>query len=437
MNIKKMVESVKGFFNKSADEKAKETHFVQRKSKMSGSIFLQTLVFGFLDNARSSLNDLVEFCHTHFEVDISAQGLNERINNYNLKFLGEMFRLALTIFRQAIKLPLKILTQFTAVNITDSTGISLPESLSEEFPGSGGAASSAALKIQLVMDFLTGSFKKVTLTDGITPDQKYKGHIDVAEKNSLNIFDLGYFAISYLKALADKGAYFLCRLLTTTNLYYEDGSKVNLLSLLRSERRDRFELVLCIGQKIMLSCRVCFFRAPEEVANRRRQKAREEARKKGRNVSKNSLELMDWTILLTNVPSCMLLLDQVALLYSVRWQIELIFKLWKSHMKLYIISGYRKERILVELYAKLIGLVLFQFLTMPLWSKDINLSPTKAFKRFVKKIRVMAIAIGSLRKLKKVVDQIHSAILRFAKREKRKSRLTTCQQLFLEADYYA
>ena len=187
----------------------------------------------------------------------------------------------------------------------------------------------------------------------------------------------------------------------------------------------------------MLSCRVCFFRAPEEVANRRRQKAREEARKKGRNVSKNSLELMDWTILLTNVPSCMLLLDQVALLYSVRWQIELIFKLWKSHMKLYIISGYRKERILVELYAKLIGLVLFQFLTMPLWSKDINLSPTKAFKRFVKKIRVMAIAIGSLRKLKKVVDQIHSAILRFAKREKRKSRLTTCQQLFLEADYYA
>ena len=280
MNIEKMVESVKGFFKKSADEKARETNFVQRKSKMNGSIFLQTLVFGFLDNAKASLNDLIEFCYVNFGVDISIQGLDERINKYSLKLMEEMFRVALAVFRQTIKVPLKILTQFTAVNLTDSTAISLPESLSEEFPGSGGTASSSALKIQLVIDFLTSSFKKITLTDGITPDQKYREHIDVAEKNSLNIFDLGYFAISYLKALADKSAYFLCRLLTITNLYYENGSKVDLLSLLRSETRDRFELVLCVGQKLMLSCRVCFFRAPEEVANRRRRKAREDARKK-------------------------------------------------------------------------------------------------------------------------------------------------------------
>ena len=106
-------------------------------------------------------------------------------------------------------------------------------------------------------------------------------------------------------------------------------------------------------------------------------------------------------------------------------------------MKLHLISGIRKERILVELYAKLIGLVLFQFLAMPLRAKDIDLSPTKAFKRFAKHSGQFADALHSLRRLKKVISRLHTRILTFAQREKRKTRLSTCQQLFLEVNYYA
>ena len=146
---------------------------------------------------------------------------------------------------------------------------------------------------------------------------------------------------------------------------------------------------------------------------------------------------MGWTIFVTNVPASMLSLEHVALLYAVRWQVELIFKLWKSHMKLHLISGIRKERILVELYAKLIGLVLFQFLTMPLRAKDIDLSPTKAFKRFVKQSGAFAEALHSLQRVQRVIGRLHTRILKFAKREKRKKRLTTCQQLLLGGDYYA
>jgi hypothetical protein len=308
--------------------------------------------------------------------------------------------------------------------------------LAEQFPGSGGCASNAALKIQLVLDFLTGSFKKVTLTDGITPDQNYQGHIEVAEPNSLNIFDLGYFALNYLKSIVDKQAYFLCRLFQTTDLYNEDGSKVNLLSLLKSESRTRFELYLKVGKKMLLPLRVIFFKVPEEIVQRRRRNAAKNAGKKGRTVSAFTFELMGWTILLTNASKEMLSIEQAGLFYSVRWQIELIFKLWKSHMRLDIVSGYRKERVLVELYAKLIGLVLFQFVSMPVWQRDINLSSTKSFKRFTERIKEFAMAIHSLEMLKIVVEEIHCAISEFAKREKRKTRLTTSQQLILGLDYY-
>ena len=142
-------------------------------------------------------------------------------------------------------------------------------------------------------------------------------------------------------------------------------------------------------------------------------------------------------MLVTNVPVSMLSRNHVALLYAVRWQVELVFKLWKSHMHVHRISGSRKARILVELYAKLIGLVLFHFLVMPLRAKDIDLSPTKAFKRVVARSGTFADALRSCTRLHSVLSRLHAVILKFAKREKRKTRLTTCQQLFWEVDYYA
>jgi hypothetical protein len=191
------------------------------------------------------------------------------------------------------------------------------------------------------------------------------------------------------------------------------------------------------GPSPICSCGSVFFRAPDAVVNRRRRQARKAAAKKGRTPSKAALELMGWTILLTNVPAARLSLEQVALLYAVRWQIELLFKLWKSHMHLHGVSSYRQERILVELYAKLIGLVLFQFLTMPLRAKELDLSPTKAFKRLGKRSGQLAEALRSVRRVQTVIAQLQTAILKFAKREKRKTRLSTCQQLLWEVEYYA
>ena len=70
MNIKDMGESIQAFFGDIADKTAKTTKFVQRKSKLTGSLFLQIFVLGFLRNPTSSLNDLSEFFEDHFDVTI-------------------------------------------------------------------------------------------------------------------------------------------------------------------------------------------------------------------------------------------------------------------------------------------------------------------------------------------------------------------------------
>lgn len=436
LKIAEMSETVKQFFTEDAEQTARETAFVQRASKMTGSRWLQMWGLGLLDTPQSALSNLAEWCEEQFGLHITAQGIDDRVQTAAVTFFKAMFNLALSVFRQTVQIPIRMLTQFPAVNLFDSTGISLPACLAEEFPGSGGDASPAGLKLHLVVDFLTGACKAIDLTDGLHPDQAYARFLDAIEPNSLNLFDRGYFTLKRLKGSIEKNAYFVCRLLHGTGLYDEHGDKINLLRLLRGEERKAFECWMQVGTDTRLRLRVCCFRAPEDVASRRRRNARKAAAKKGTQPSKESLELMGWTILLTNTTASMIPLTLIALLYTLRWQIELIFKQWKSRAKVHEISGFRTERVLVELYAKLIGLVLFQFLVMPLRAKNIDLSPAKAFDRFARKSRALATALRSGRHLQHWLSHLHQKLLKWATREKRKNRLSTVNMLDLEVAYY-
>ena len=97
-----------------------------------------------------------------------------------------------------------------------------------------------------------------------------------------------------------------------------------------------------LGEKERLPCRLIAVRVPAEVAARRRQQAREKARKHGREPSKEYLELQEWTIFVTNCRARLLTWKEVVVLYRARWQIELLFKLWKSHNR--VASGTRTPR---------------------------------------------------------------------------------------------
>lgn len=436
IKIAEMSDTVKTFFTDDAEQTARETTFVQRASKMTGSLWLQMWVLGLLETPQSALSHLAEWCEDQFGLHITAQGIDDRVQPAAVTFFKAMFGLALSGFRQTVRIPIRMLTQFTAVNIFDSTGISLPACLAQEFPGSGGDASPAALKLQLVFDFLSGAFKAIDVTEGIQPDQAYAHFLDAVERGSLNLFDLGYVTLTRLQGIMDNGASFVCRLLHGVGLYDEHGERIDLRHLLRGETRNAFECWVQVGAETRLRLRLCCFRVPEEVANRRRRNARKTAAKKGKQPSKASLELMGWTLLLTNTTADMIPLKLIALLYALRWQIELVFKQWKSQAKLHQISGVRQERILVELYAKLIGLVLFQFLVMPLRTKDINLSPSKAFHRFARKSRALATALRSSRRVQQWLTHLHEKLLKWATREKRKKRLSTVTMLVLEVAYY-
>ncbi len=122
---------------------------------------------------------------------------------------------------------------------------------------------------------------------------------------------------------------------------------------------------ILLGSAERLSCRLIVLRVPQEVADRRRQKAYEKAQKHGRVPSQEHLAWCDWTLLVTNCPADLLTWKEVVVLYRARWQIELLFKLRKSHNHL---AASRETWSAVErmalFWAKLIGVVLQHWLLL-------------------------------------------------------------------------
>lgn len=84
------------------------------------------------------------------------------------------------------------------------------------------------------------------------------------------------------------------------------------------------------------------------------------------------------------------------MIYRSRWQIELLFKLHKSHMKIEAIKGKKNiHRVLCELYAKLCAVLLFQGISSCVeLKKDTELSPTKALLELQKRGRELFLVLN-------------------------------------------
>jgi hypothetical protein len=433
IDVAGMGQALQEFFKETADKTARETKFVQRESKMTGSRFLLAWVMGFLQHPTASLNLLCQVA-ADIGVSISKQGIQKRLTPATVAFFEEMFRYAKTMLQNKIPIPLALLTQFTAIQLVDSSGISLPDTLADEFPGTGGNGPKAALKLQTIWEFLRGNLSAVFLQTGLQPDQSFDGHLAHAARGVLFLCDLGYFVLTSLRDMAQAGAYFVSRLNTQSALYDPATlERFDLLAHLRKSQDDQLELTLRVGCKVELLCRVLVLRLPAEVVAQRRRKAKADARRKGRTLSAEKLAWLAWNVYITNVPVTMLTLRQAVLIYTLRWQIELLFRLWKSEAEFDHVAGRLRERVLCEIYAKLMAMVVFHYLTAPIRWAERELSPVKALQTLRRHIIEIAKTIGSLPYLQVALANVIRRWQRFALKDKRRTRLSTCRQIELAA----
>src|SRR5262249_42082028 len=108
--------------------------------------------------------------------------------------------------------------------------------------------------------------------------------------------------------------------------------------------------------------RLMAFPVPEEVAIKRQADLARKAQKHSRKVNPTQAELAHWTLLITNVPIELLSVHEALILLQARWQIELLYKLWKQYAQADTSRSENPYRLLCDIYAKLTGMVIVHWL---------------------------------------------------------------------------
>ena len=416
--------------NAVAYDLGRDTGFVQRDSKLTGASFVQTMVFTYLADPNASLADLTQTAAA-IGVTITPAGLTQRCTEAAATLLHRVLAAAIQRVLVADPLAIPILERFAGVYLEDSTVVTLPDALRDLWPGCGNRTDhgTAALKVNLRLDLATGVLADLRLHAGRVHDSKAAQALDTLAAGALYLADLGYFSLERLRQIADQDAFFLLRLQAQTTVFDAAGRRWDDVVALLATQEAHIDLPVTLGVMQRLPARLVAVRVPQEVADQRRRKLRAEARRKGQAVSARRLALASWTIFVTNAPQDLLPLPAVVVVARARWQIELLFKLWKSHGRIDESRSTRPWRVVCDVYAKLLAMILQHWMAlMSLWGYP-DRSLVKAAKTVQKYALHLASFVWHVPRTTETLETIARCLLAGCRMDRRKKHPNTYQLL--------
>ncbi|MDG4658549.1 IS4 family transposase [Ectobacillus antri] len=351
-------------------ELACKTGMIQRQRKVRAQDLVSLCVFLGQTVGSESLVDLCTRLNEAMGVCISTEALNKRWNERTVQFLKELF---LHAFGQQIH-PIAPLTRiFKRIRILDSTSFQLPSAYADTYRGSGGGGSEAGVKIQLEYDLLSGEFLALEVGHGVSNDAKYgQFRTETVEEGDLILRDLGYHYIKDLDKMTANKAYYISRLRWNTQVYQKDkqGNWVLLhIEELTKHLKEGETIELpnvYIGYEHRHPTRLVLYRLTQNEWNKRLSHHKKMNKKMPKAASKVNL-------LVTNISPEKLPATEIYHFYSLRWQIEILFKTWKSIFNIHTTKRMKLERFQCHLYGQLLRLCLVARITYQmrklLWEK--------------------------------------------------------------------
>lgn len=290
---------------------------------------------------------------------VSKQGLFERVHEKAVIFSRELVKKALA-YQSRQSFETTLFTKFKRILLQDSTTLRLPGGLVHHFPGNHSRGEQRAVaRIQTILDVKKMQFLNFDLGAFTQNDQSASPDIlSVVENGDIVIRDMGYAVLSVFEKLIDKQVDFLSRLKYGVTIFDLKGRPVELHTLL--SKNKIVDCGVLIGATRKVKVRLVMIPLPSDKAAEKIRKAKKD-RDRRLNHSQDYLKWLRFNIYVTTVDEMVWKPKDVYRAYGVRWQIEIVFKSWKSGFGLQdmLHEGYGNvHRVKVSIYLMLLYMCL-------------------------------------------------------------------------------
>lgn len=318
---------------------------------------MQAVVFGWLHQPSATRKQLHQAL-LQTGVTMSAQGLDGRFNERAVVFLRAMVEQAgETVLEALVEEP--VLKRFKGIYLSDSTRLENTD-----------APLKVATRLELQRGGVSWSLEGIDTHDNATGVMTQP-----LPPGALHIGDLAFFDLKRFAQWQQAGVDYVTRYKGGVLLFDREGRHLSILDLLPSQRQQVHVPVLVGAAQIPLW--LVARRVSPAVYRQRLQRLKQRESRKQRTVSRGQKTLARWTIYLTSVPD--LSFEQVHTLYRARWQIERLFKRWKSLGKLETSTSSDPLRRTCERYAKLLAGLVAHWFSLALCWHDPAASRDSAF----------------------------------------------------------
>ena len=212
------------------------------------------------------------------------------------------------------------LSEFRHMILQDGSSFAIHDGLREVFPGRFKVVKPAAVELHTTMDLLCDAPTTVVLTPDTANEQAFLPE-PAALRDSVLLADRGYVDLHYLRRVQDEHGFFLIRAKAGMNpqvveAFREDGKR---LQSLRNKRLQVIHAKLPKRQRVALGVQWQVDGHPLCL----------------RLIISWNPRTKSFCYFLTNLPPKRYPLEVICRAYKWRWQVELLFKEWKSYANLH------------------------------------------------------------------------------------------------------
>ena len=328
---------------------AREVGLVERRRKVAPAAFFWALVLGFAVGHQRSIASLRRFYRATTGTALVPSSFYDWFNAATVRFLKRALARAVDRLAEPSGELREHLARFKDLCVADATVLRLRDALAGAYAGCRTNHTRAAMKLHLVMSVFGAGARKVTVTGERINERRCLG-VGPWVAGRLLLFDLGYFKWQLFTRIQENGGFFVSRLRDDANpvILSENRRWRGASRRLAGKRLGDVKAGLA-REVVDLLVEVEFKRRGYLGGGRR-----ERAIFRVVGVRHGAARKHHWYV--TNVPITVLSPAEIARTYAARWEVELVFRELKTHLRIAHLASAKRAVVEALVYAAMIGL---------------------------------------------------------------------------------